>query len=123
MTGGVILFLIGLRMSFPAKDDGPEEFDTSKEPLLVPLAIPLIAGPGVLGLVMLTAKRAQNIVGSLEALLIAWAACTIILLSSSVMARIMGSRGMEACQRLMGLALTGMAVQMFMSGFKTFMRS
>jgi multiple antibiotic resistance protein len=123
MTGGVVLFLIGLHMSFPSKEGILGEMDQDKEPLLVPLAIPLIAGPGVLGMVMLTAQRADNLRECLAALLCAWAGSTLILYLSSAFSRVLGRRGMEACQRLMGLALTAMAVQMFMTGFKVFMKS
>ncbi|MFH0801591.1 MAG: MarC family protein [bacterium] len=123
MTGGVVIFLIGLHMSFPSKESFLGETDVEKEPLLVPLAIPLIAGPGVLGMVMLTAQRADNLFECLAALVCAWAASTLILYLSNAFSRVLGVRGMEACQRLMGLALTAMAVQMFMTGFKIFMKS
>ncbi len=123
MAGGVVLFLIGLHMSFPEREGimGPNEM--SKEPFLVPLAIPLIAGPGTLGVVMVTYIKVHSYLESYVALLAAWFASTAVLLLSGTVSRIMGKKGLEACQRLMGLALTAMAVNMFMTGFKTFMRS
>lgn len=123
MAGGVVLFLIALRMSFPTKDSEDEHTNLNIDPFFVPIAIPLIAGPGVLGMVMLTARLTNNTVWSFVSLLIAWAASTIILLCSGGISRIMGVRGMMAVQRLMGLALTAMSVHMFMIGFKTFMHA
>jgi len=123
MAGGVVLFLIGLHMSFPERGGIMGSNEVSKEPFLVPLAIPLIAGPGTLGMVMVTYIRVHNYLESFVALMAAWIASTAILLLSGTVSRIMGQKGLEACQRLMGLALTAMAVNMFMTGFKTFMRS
>lgn len=119
MAGGVVLFLIGLSMTFPSEGKGIDSSD--KEPFLVPLAIPLIAGPGVLSMLMLV-RHKNGLTDSIIAVLGAWSASLIILLLSSIITKVLGSRGTEACKRLMGLVLTAMAVNMFMTGLRAFMK-
>ncbi len=123
MTGGVVLFLIGIRMSFSSSDESISGYDSETEPFIVPIAIPFIAGPGVLAMLMLMmAKGVLTIWENLLALFIAWLATVVILVVGQILMKFLGPKGMDACQRLMGLALTAMAVQMFMNGFREFMR-
>ena len=122
MTGGVILFLIGLDMSMSNKK--PEDEVTTNddnEPFIVPIAIPLIAGPGVLSMIMVMSTEAKSVWHVIIALLVAWTVNVIILLFGQFVAKYLGHRAMEALQRLMGLALTAISVQMFMNGFRIFM--
>lgn len=123
MTGGVVLFLIGLRMSMPQEGETTTSYSSENEPFVVPIAVPFIAGPGVLAMLMLlTAKGALPIWENLLAVLMAWAGSTIVLVVGQSLMKRLGNKGMDACQRLMGLVLTAMAVQMFMNGFREFMR-
>ena len=123
MTGGVVLFLIGLRMSMPKEGEPSTAYSPENEPFIVPIAVPFIAGPGVLAMLMLlTAKGALPIWGNFIAVLTAWAGSTIVLVIGQSLMKHLGNKGMDACQRLMGLVLTAMAVQMFMNGFREFMR-
>ena len=119
IAGGIILFLIALRMIFPHDDEKkPAQID---EPFIVPLAIPLIAGPSALAFVMLLANQAPDHLGWWSmALFFAWAFCTVILVFSDLLGKILGERGLIAIERLMGTILTTMAVQMFLSGVETF---
>jgi multiple antibiotic resistance protein len=117
IAGGVILFLIALRMIFPHSKD----VDTTrgKEPFIVPLAIPLLAGPGVLASIMLYSHQATlSWFTVLAAIILAWIPTAIILVASSWLQRLLGWRVLTACERLMGLILTLIAVQMFLGGFK-----
>jgi len=94
------------------------------EPLLVPLAIPFIAGPSALATVLLfMAREPQNLDKWLLALVVAWAATAVILLLSYQLSRLLRTRGLIALERLMGLVLVTVAVQMFLSGVKTFLAS
>ncbi len=120
MTGGVILFLIGIKMSMTSAEVAGENL-ADKEPFVVPIAIPFIAGPGVLAMVMVMGSEVEALSASLAALALAWLGSTVTLLVGQLLMKFLGSRAMEAIQKLMGLALTAMAVQMFMSGFRTFM--
>ncbi len=121
IAGGIILFLIAIRMIFPhesLEDRGKQK----EEPFIVPLAVPLIAGPSTMTMVMLLANQAPNdMLRWFIALFIAWLISTIILLFADVLRKILGQRGLIAIERLMGMILTTMAVQMFLSGFETFL--
>ena len=117
VAGGIILFLIALRMIFPVpKGVFGEEADVS-EPFIVPLAIPLIAGPAAMAtLMLLMARDPADWPQWLAALLMAWSVSGIILLSADQLARLLGRRTLTAIERLMGLVLTAVAVQMFIEG-------
>jgi multiple antibiotic resistance protein len=114
IAGGIILFLIALKMIFPAHKD-TEKLHGDKEPFIVPLAIPLVAGPAVLATVMLFSHQENNwlVIGGI---IIAWIATTLILITSPFLRTLLGTRGILACERLMGLLLTLISVQMFLEG-------
>jgi len=118
-AGGIILFLIALRMIFPGpKGIFGEEADGT-EPFIVPLAVPLIAGPAAMAtLMLLMARDPDSWLLWLGALLLAWSASSVILLLSSHLARLLGKRTLMAIERLMGLALTAVAVQMLINGIE-----
>lgn len=120
IAGGIILFLLCLKMIFPPPHDPNESLPHDAEPFIVPLAVPLIAGPSVLAAVMIYSKQSDGWVMS-GAILLAWVASLIILLGASFLKRILGWRGILALERLMGLVLILIAVQMFMSGLSNFM--
>lgn len=120
IAGGVILFLIALRMVFPRGEsllgDVPEG-----EPLVVPIAIPLIAGPSALATVIVLASRApQGVSPGLAALTIAMAISAVVLVFAERIARRLGKRGTAAMERLMGLILTAIAVELTLSGIERF---
>lgn len=122
IAGGIILFLIALKMIFPSRKDQDTEMPREKEPFIVPLAIPLIAGPAVLAAVILYSKQEHPLV-TMTAIAVSWAASLIILLSSTFLKKILGWKGLTACERLMGLLLTLIAVQMLMQGIGAFLLS
>lgn len=122
--GSVILFLIALRMVFP-QEGGP--FGTSEgsgEPFIVPLAIPAIAGPSALATVLLfSSDSAADImlhVGALTAVAVVWLA---VFLSAERLQEKLGPQVMTAFERLMGLILSAMAVEMFLAGIREFIKS
>ncbi len=121
IAGGIVLFLIALRMIFPA--EGAAHTETLEgEPFLVPLAIPLIAGPSALATLLLIQQTAGFSTPTLLlALTLAWGITAVILLSSTFMYRVLGARGLIALERLMGMLLVMVAVQMLMNGVKTFL--
>ncbi|MBS0605179.1 MAG: YhgN family NAAT transporter [Verrucomicrobia bacterium] len=124
ISGGIILFLIALKMIFPGRRDPDVELPQDKEPFIVPLATPLVAGPAVLAAVMLYSGQHENDTFiTLGAIVIAWAASTLILLSSALWKKLLGWRGLVACERLMGLILTLIAVQMFLEGAEMFLKN
>lgn len=122
IAGGVILFLIALKMIF--KDSSEKKIEKLKyEPFIVPLAIPLVAGPAILSAVMINAQAASNTPGTLSAIFIAWGVTTPILLTAGFLQKILGEKGLDACERLMGLILILLSIQMILDGIKCFSTS
>ena len=120
IAGGIVLFLIALRMIFPA--DKAEAEPSDGEPFLVPLAVPLIAGPSALAALLLLQRSSPGeTVALVVALTIAWALTGAILLASTFFYRVLRARGLMAMERLMGMVLVMVAVQMFMNGVKAFL--
>ncbi len=115
MAGGVVLFLIAIRMIFPDGEQATDE--DAEEPFIVPLAIPYVAGPSVLATELLFMSREPARWPTwLAALLIAWAATGAVLLFAPTMERILGRRGLLAMERLMGMVLIAIAIQMLLNG-------
>jgi multiple antibiotic resistance protein len=120
ISGGIILFLIALKMIFPPEGNGRME-KQAVEPFIVPLAIPLIAGPSAIATVMLFASQSQDFLGAtFLSLLMASAASTLILLIAPQLRRLLGQKGLIAVERLMGMILTTIAVQMFLNGLEKY---
>jgi len=117
--GGVILFLIALRMIFPPPPG--DASDPPGEPLIVPLAIPAIAGPSALATVLLLVSQAPDRrfewIGALG---ITMMVCAIVLVLAERIQRLVGERFVVALERLMGLVLVAVAIEMLLRGIRTF---
>ena len=122
IAGGVILFLIALRMIFR----GPEGIfgdGADGEPFIVPLAIPAIAGPAAIATVVLLVSRApQRLPEWIGAVLIVMIVTLACLVFSERLAKLVGERGLQAFERLMGLILTAISVEMLLRGIQAFVR-
>jgi small neutral amino acid transporter SnatA (MarC family) len=118
IAGGIVLFLIGIKMIFPS----PEGMfgDTGEgEPFIVPLAIPLVAGPSGMAAVMLLGSQEPGRMGDWSlALALAWFATAVILFSATYLYKVLGMRVLVAIERLMGMLLVAISVQMLMDGIK-----
>jgi MarC family membrane protein len=122
IAGGIILFLIALKMVFPVTRSAHVQEEMSGEPLLVPLAIPLVAGPSAMAVVMLLASNAPaRMTDWLIALLLAWFLTSLILISANGLKRLLGRRGLIAMERLMGMLLIALAVQMLLEGVSAYL--
>ena len=120
IAGGVILFMIAIRMVF-GNPEGAFGVQAAGEPFIVPLAVPLIAGPSALAAVMLMATREPEHIGRwLAALSTAMALTTLVLVAGERLQRRMGARVMTAVERLMGLVLTAVAIEMLLGGIRMF---
>ncbi|MCL4812588.1 MAG: NAAT family transporter [Vicinamibacteraceae bacterium] len=118
IAGGIVLFLIALRMVFPSTER-PLNETLDGEPFIVPLAIPYVAGPSTLATVLLLMSREPGRWPEwLVALTVAWAAGAVILLLGSRLSRLLGPRGLIAMERLMGMVLVAVAVEMFLQGLR-----
>jgi MarC family membrane protein len=121
-AGGVILLLIALRMIFPTPDR-PLREQVREEPFIVPLAVPYTAGPSVLAFeLVLMSQEPDRWATWLGALLVAWVAAAVILYLSSDLRKVLGERGLTALERLMGMVLVIVAVEMIMSGITQYVR-
>ena len=119
LSGGVILFLIALRMIFPSHVTSMKE-QVDSEPFIVPLAIPYVAGPSALATEMLLVRRdPKRWLEWLMALLLAWSASSFILLSASWLQRMLGEKLVTAMERLMGMILVAVSIQMLIEGVKS----
>ena len=118
ISGGIVLFLIALGMVFPVKSVTKQE--TLTDPVVVPIAMPLIAGPGSISIVFLLA-HSESIPHVLVALTAASLVTSIILWLSPFIFRKLGKRGSVALERLTCMLLIMMSVQMLLDGFKDYM--
>jgi len=118
--GGVILFLIALRMVFPPPAGAADDVPTA-EPLIVPLAVPAIAGPSALATVLLlVSQQPGQRMEWIGALCVTMAISATVLVSAERVLRVIGTRLVVAVERLMGLVLVSVAVEMLLRGIKTF---
>lgn len=119
--GGIVLFVIALRLIFPPERGvfGPSG---DGEPLVFPLAVPLIAGPSAFATILLLVDGSGQVPWlALTALLAAWAASALILAAAPLLLRVLGHRGLSAMERLMGMLLVMLAVQMVLEGVQSFL--
>ena len=118
IAGGIMLFIIAIKMIFPGRGNLFHHSD-SMEPLVVPLAVPLIAGPSAIAAVILMmAQEPSRWLEWLVALVVAWLIAGIILVSSETLGRRLGVRALLAIERLMGILLMLVSVDMILDGVK-----
>ena len=121
IAGGIVLFLIGLRMIFPPPEGIMGELPDG-EPFIVPMAIPLVAGPSGMAAVMLMGSQEPGRMGAWSlALLVAWAATAAILFSATYLYKWLGARVLSAIERLMGMVIVAISVQMFLDGISAYL--
>ncbi len=119
--GGLVLMIIAMRMIFPPVGGVMGDDEMDGEPFIVPLAIPMMAGPSILAtLILLVENNPKHIGYSLMSLLLAWAVSATILYFSPALYKLLGKRGLKAVERLMGMILITISVQMLLTGFKSF---
>ena len=123
IAGGVILFLIALKMIFPPARGGGIMGDTPDgEPFIVPMATPLIAGPSILAtLILLSSQHQGEEMSLLLAVFVAWFASSAILVFSNRIMKLLGNRGVFAIERLMGMILVMLSVQMLINGISSYL--
>lgn len=117
IAGGLVLFLISVKMIFPSHGGLSEKIDG--EPFIVPLAVPYVAGPSAFATILLiTNKEPNRILNWLIAVSISWLLSAIILCSGSKLTHFLGEKGLTAIERLMGMVLVSSSVQMFLDGIE-----
>lgn len=121
IAGGIVLFLISIKMIFPAQD-GVAGHQSEGEPFIVPMAIPLIAGPsGMAAVILLASNEPHRLVDWSLALFMAWAATAAILFSATFLYKVLGRSVLVAVERLMGMLLVAVSVQMLLDGVKAYL--
>ncbi len=122
LGGGIILFLIGLRMVFPPVEGLFGNQNHTR--FLVPLAIPFMAGPSTLAILMLRGEQFPLLKPELTvAVLIAWVISLSILLLGTQIARWLGRDLLKAFEQLLGMFLTWVGVEMILVGARQFLQS
>jgi multiple antibiotic resistance protein len=122
IAGGIILFIIALRMIFP-KPGGVMNLPQGEEPFIVPLAVPMIAGPSTMAaLILLANQEPEQMTQWSLALFAAWAASALILLMSNKVHKWLGEKGLRAIERLMGMILIMIAIQMLLNGVSSYVK-
>lgn len=122
ITGGVLLFIISLRMIFPGRHQYSDE--ETEDPFIVPIAVPLTAGPSTIAILLfLGSSQPERIWEWCIALVLAWLGSTILLVFSPKLIAVIGERGSRAMERLIGMILIILAVQMLLNGIRDFIQS
>lgn len=124
VSGGVVLLIIAIRMIFPDRGArlGEDDGETA-EPFIVPVAIPLIAGPSAMATVLLMSTpdpvQMLSLAGSLTVTI---AITAVVFVSSTRIQKVLGEQAITAIERLMGLVLTAIAVEMLLGGIASYVR-
>lgn len=124
VSGGVVLLLIAIRMIFPEHGErGRGDDEDPPEPFIVPVAIPLIAGPSAMATVLLMSTpdpaRLLSLAGSLTVTI---AITAVVFVSSGRIQKVLGDQAITAMERLMGLVLTAIAIEMLLGGVASYIR-
>ncbi len=121
ISGGIILFIIAIKMIFPS-GGSITGLAAGDEPFIVPMAIPMIAGPSVIAALLLLSSQQPDKLAELSvSILIAWGATFFILMFYGFFNKLLGERGLKAVERLMGLLLVMISTQMFLDGVKSYL--
>lgn len=122
IAGGIVLFLIGLKMIFPSAEGMFGEVPDG-EPFIVPMAIPLVAGPsGMAAVMLLAAQEPHRMADWSLALIVAWLGTAVLLFSATYLYKVLGMRVLTAVERLMGMLLVAISVQMLLDGVAAYLR-
>jgi MarC family membrane protein len=121
VAGGVILMVIAMRMIFSHAEAANGTYRSEREPLLFPLAVPLLAGPSAMATVLLLASRQPDRIGVwIGALALAMSVSCVVLLAANRLGRLLGPSVIAAAEKLMGLILTAIAMEMILAGIKRY---
>lgn len=120
IAGGMILFMIALNMLFPRKSD---DAVFQQEPFIVPLATPIMTGPGSISTIMIFADQVQNDWVMLVCIITAWLPSLVLLLLSAFIKNLFGEPVLHALEKIAGMILTFIAIQMFTNGIGDYARS
>lgn len=119
LCGGILLFIVALNMIFAAPPE-ESEISSKQEPFIVPIATPILSGPGLMSIIMLNAKLEPNGWYVTLAILTAWVGVIFVLAISPYLQKVLGKRGLVALEQVMGMVLALMSVGMIVNGVTLF---
>lgn len=122
LCGGVILLLTAFKMIFSLKDEAATA-EIPKEPLIVPIATPILTGPGLMTIIMIYATKEANTLKITSALLLAWVGILLTLYTAPYLQKIFGKRGMVALEQIMGMVLAFFAIELLLTGTGNFIKT
>lgn len=122
LASGVILFLVAIKILFPGPTSLRNHLPPG-EPFIIPMAIPLIAGPSLLASILLFTHEEPSELIMVTAIVAAWLLSSVVLLLGPQLSRILGKNGLIASERLMAMILIMLAIQRFMEGVQEFMQT
>ncbi|BBI16659.1 MarC family protein [Neochlamydia sp. S13] len=120
ITGGILLFLVALRMIFSTAPSTKSANQQKQEPFIVPIATPILSGPGLMAIIMLFSRQEGNNIKITLALLLAWIFVLLIIAVAPYLHKLLGKRGLVALEQLMGMLLAMMSAGMVLTGLKLF---
>jgi MarC family membrane protein len=121
-TGGIVLFILALRMIFHAPETTTETTKKS-EPFIVPIAMPIISGPGLMTIIMVKTRIVPDFWLVTLGIIIAWIGVTLVLGFAPYLQKLLGKRGMDAMEQVMGMILALIAVNMIVNGGLLFVKT
>jgi len=122
LCGGIILFLLAMGMLFPSHHENESKL-IQQEPYLVPIATPLLAGPGLLSVIMLTAANEDSTFKVSAAITVACVGVISVLYAAPYVQKLIGKVGLQVLEQIMGMILTLMAVEMILMGAGNFVKT
>ncbi len=122
--GGSLLLIIAIDMIFATSiEDSPNASQLAHKPFIVPIATPVIAGPGLLTMIMLYSQQEENSLALSGAIFMAWLGILVVMTSAPYLQRILKKRGLLALEQLMGMIVIFMAVDMIVNGVALFLET
>lgn len=122
ICGGILLFIVALSMIFSKPSSGKQS-TSQKEPFIVPIATPILSGPGLMAIIMLYSRKEDSIVLITSAIFIAWIGVIGVLAIAPYLQKVLGKRGLIALEQLMGMILAAMSMGMIVNGVALFIKS
>lgn len=119
MTGGTLLFLVALGMIFSSGTTDAQR-KQKQEPFIVPIATPILSGPGLMAIIMLYSRQEANNIKITLAILLAWVFVLAVVAGAPYLQKFLGKRGLVALEQLMGMLLAMMSAGMFLNGIRLF---
>lgn len=119
ITGGILLFLVALEMIF-SKAPPTDTKQQKQEPFIVPIATPILSGPGLMAIIMLYSRQEADNMKITLAILLAWVFVLAVVMTAPYLQKILGKRGLVALEQLMGMILAMMSAGMILNGVKLF---